>query len=363
LAQVLIKIFKVRSAPSSLVFAMAGRIGVRRKIAKKKKQQPPPEGRRSRADKVQAQGVGKTVSRAFGGTSCNGLECWDAFHPAHLPLPRAVGPYTVVRTTSLMTSSAKVNIIGAFQYTGSNQHEWTTIGMFRSVTDANAISASGNTLLEAIPLPGAGTVGSGMTAVPAAISVQVMNSNPLQTTEGICAGAVSHTQLNLKGRTETWNDFASEFISFMRPRLMSAGKLALRGVQMDSYPLNMAACAEFAPVTDPTSGPIQWSANSGYTPMGWAPLVFINQASPNVTPVELQFLVTVEWRVRFDIGNPAVASHRNHGVTSDAKWSDMINAAVGRGHGVLDIVEKVANTGAAVLSAASAARSLAGLMA
>lgn len=342
---------------------MAGRIGVRRKIAKKKKQ-PPQEGRRSRADKVQAQGVGKTVSRAFGGTSCNGLECWDAFHPAHMPLPRAVGPYTVVRTTSLMTSSAKVNIIGSFQFHGSNTDMWTTVGMFRSNTETSAISDPGNTILETIPLPGSGpTVGDGMTAVPAAISVQVMNSNPLQTTEGICAGAVSHTQLNLKGRTETWNDFASEFISFMRPRLMSAGKLALRGVQMDSYPLNMAACSEFAPVLVPADGPFGWTSASGLTPMGWAPLVFINQAAPNATPLELQFLVTVEWRVRFDIGNPAVASHRNHGVTSDSKWSDMINMAVGRGHGVLDIVEKVANTGAAVLSAASAARGLAGLMA
>jgi len=202
-----------------------------------------------------------------------------------------------------------------------------------------------------------------MTAVPSAISVQVMNSNALQTTNGICAGAVSTSQLDLKGRVETWNNFATEFISFMRPRLLSAGKLALRGVQMDSYPLNMAACSEFLHTYDIGDSAFEWNATSAITPMGWAPLVIVNEGTPNGTDLELQFLVTTEWRVRFDIGNPAVASHQNHGVTSDSKWSEMINMAVGRGHGVLDIVEKVANTGAAVLGAANAARGLAAVLA
>ena len=340
---------------------MAGRIGVRRKIVKRRRQ-PPKEGRRSQADKVLAQGAGKTVSKAFGSSKGHGLECWDAFHPCHLALPRAVGPYTVVRTTSLLTSSDKVNIFGAFQYRvpGFPEDKWSTTVCLSSVTSTAPINGPGNTFAKSIPLPGAGTTGSSLTAVPSAISVQVMNPNPLQTTQGICAGAVSMTQLNLKGRVETWNDFSSEFISYMRPRLMSAGKLALRGVQMDSYPLNMTACSAFAPVIDPPEGAFDWTLNSALTPMGWAPLVFINSSD---SPLELKFLVTVEWRVRFDMGNPAVSSHHNHGVTSDSKWSNMIDSAVGRGHGVLDIVEKVANTGAAVLGAANAARGLAGLAA
>lgn len=344
---------------------MAGRIRVRRRIVKRKK--VPVERTRSRADKVLAQGTGKSVVKAFGNTKGVGLQAWDAFHPCHLPLPRAVGPYTVVRTTALLTSSAKVNLFGTFQHTYQNRSTdgWSTVSLLKSVVPTDPIGGPGNAFVESVPFPGASITGSGLSAVPSAISVQVMNSNPLQTTEGIIAGSVSHTQLDLKGRTETWNDFASEYISFMRPRLMSAGKLALRGVQMDSYPLNMNACSEFAPVYSATEGLITWKLDDGpirqgnFSPAGWAPLVVINTAPPN--SLELTFLVTVEWRVRFDIGNPACSSHTNHGVSTDSQWGSLVDNMVGRGHGVLDIVEKVANTGAAVLGAAQAARGLAGL--
>jgi hypothetical protein len=344
---------------------MAGRIRIKRKIAKRKK--APVERTRSRADKVLAQGTGKTVAKAFGNSRGAGVDAWDAFHPCHLPLPRAVGPYTVVRTSALMSSNSKVNLIGTFRRNTRNgiAGSWSTVGCLRSVFSGNPINGFENSFIQSVPFPGANVAGSGLSAVPSAISVQVMNSNPLQSTEGIVAGSVSHTQLDLNGRTETWNDFTSEYISYMRPRLMSAGKLALRGVQMDSYPLNMNACSEFLPVTPSADGVFTWNPDdgpltlSGLSPAGWAPLVIINNGTPGA--LLLTFLVTVEWRVRFDIGNPAVSSHTNHGVSTDTQWGHMVNTMVGRGHGVLDIVEKVANTGAAVLGAVQAARGLAGL--
>lgn len=296
------------------------------------------------------------MSRPFGASrKAVGLEGWDAFHPAHLPLPRSIGPYTVVRTSALVTSDDRVNIIGCFAENRSvgNTSVWTNYGMLRSINSALPLSDPNNALVSSVPFPGASAVaGSGLSAVPAAISVQVMNPNPLQTTEGIVAAAVCPTQLDLRGRTETWAEFGSEFISFMRPRLMSAGKLSLRGVQMDSYPLNMSALADFRPVSN-ASGDITftWDAGSTTHPLGFAPLVVINQASTETPPLELNFLITIEWRVRFDIGNPAVASHRHHGVSTDQHWDTMLRAAANMGNGVRDIVERVANTGAAVVDA------------
>lgn len=308
--------------------------------------------RRSTADRVLAQGVGKTVRRAFGARRGVGLSGWDAFSPCHLPLPRSVGPYTVVRTTSLINSNDRVNIVGCM---GSSD-TWVNIGLLRSVNSSLPINDPNNTIVESIPFPGVPVGGSGLTAVPAAISVQIMNSNPLQTTEGIIAGAVSTAQLDLRDRTETWAEFGSEFISYMRPRLMSAGKLTLRGVQADSYPLNMNALSAFLPVTNQAGGPITLTdASWPYGFQGFAPIVLINQGSSLETPLTLQYLVTIEWRVRFDIGNPAVSSHMHHGVTSDSTWDRLVSAAASRGHGMLDIVEHVANTGTAVANAAGAA--------
>ncbi len=335
---------------------MAGKKnGVRRSVAKKG------NGRRSRADVVQAQGTGRTVQRAFAGTKrAVGLEGWDAFSPAHIPLPRSVGPYTVTKTTALISSNDRVNIIGCFSQNDPSKsltEFWNTVGLLKSVNSANPISGPGNAYLHNLPFPGNSTLtGSGLTAVPAAISVQIMNPNPLQSSKGIVAAAVCPTQLDLRGRAETWQAFGTEFVSFMRPRLMSAGKLALRGVQLDSYPLNMSALAEFRPVISVADGAVQWDSNNQLHPQGFAPIVVVNQASTDDPPLELNFLVTIEWRTRFDIGNPAVSSHSHHGVSTDQHWDSLVRRAVDRGAGAVDIVERVANAGTTAIQAYNAAR-------
>lgn len=313
------------------------------------------QGARARADRQLAQGVGKSVRKAFGAsTGRYSLKCWDAFSPLHLPLPRAVGPYTVVRTTRIIESDSRVMIFGTM-----NEHEtgrWSNAICLAS-NDANlSVSNPNNTRLFTVPLP---SVGSG-TFVPAALSVQVLNPNALQSTSGIVAGAVCPTQLALHGQTYSWNTLNGQLFSYMRPRLMSAGKLALRGVQGDAYPLNMSALASFEPL--PTYAAVNDSVvtyTNAALPVefqGMSPIVILNDNPvPNPPPedpgrstLSLQYLVTVEWRVRFDITNPAVASHQQHPTASDQTWDSLIKQAVDRGNGMLDIVERVANVGSAV---------------
>lgn len=312
---------------------------------------------RARGDRVLAQGMARSVSKPFGGRGNGrvGLEGWDAFSPAHLPLPRAVGPYAVTKTTALIKSSAKLIMFGTFEHDNSGQHrkQWSNICALSSVAKATSINGSDNTRVHTVPIPGLSLDGSGLSAVPAAISVQLMNPQALQSSKGIVAGSVSTTQLDLRGRTESWNDFATEYVSYMRPRIMSAGKLALRGVQLDSMPLNMTDVSDFRPIVDKSDlDTLTWEEASGVGPRGFAPLVIVNeQDGEGSDPLELEFMVTMEWRTRFDIGNPAVASHVHHGVTSDAHWNNLLAQAQARGHGVCDIVEKVANAGSAVANA------------
>lgn len=314
--------------------------------------------RRSRADRVLAQGVGKTVPKAFGSVKAVGLEGWDAFMPHHLPLPRSVGAYTVVRTTKLITSNDRVNIFGTFRNTQSASNNWTNICMIRSKDSALPINTTtgtppGNAIRTGVPFPGVPVNGSTISVVPAALSVQIMNQNALQTTNGIVAGAVSMTQLDLRDRTETWAELGNEMISFLRPRLMSAGKLALRGVQADSFPLNMAECSEFAPIESVSDATVPLNSSLGINPVGWAPIVVINEGSTADPPLELTFLVTIEWRVRFDIGNPAVSSHSHHGVTSDRHWDNLIKNAQSKAHGMRDIADSVANGAQSMMKTAA----------
>jgi hypothetical protein len=73
----------------------------------------------------------------------------------------------------------------------------------------------------------------------------------------------------------------------------------------------------------------------------------------NPTGADLQMLICVEWRVRFDVGNPAIASHSHHGVSSDVGWDQQIRRATDALPGVIDIVERVANTGMGMYAKAS----------
>lgn len=286
-----------------------------------------------------------------------GPRCWDAFHPSHAPLPRAVGPYTVLRTTKLISSSAKVMIFNTAQAhgdtgfgTSSPDGSWLTTCAIGSVNESNPIADPMNSYVYGCPFPGNNIIGGGTSVVPAALSVQVMNPGALQSTHGIFAGTVSTAQLDLTGRIgETWTEFSNSVISYMKPRLMSAGKLALRGVQADAYPLNMSALSDFGHVRHVGDGAITWEKATGFHPAGFSPIVFINEEKEPIN-----YLVTIEWRVRFDIGNAAVATHTDHGVSSDASWAAAIKSMVDRGHGMMDIADKVANMGASAARVAGA---------
>jgi hypothetical protein len=184
--------------------------------------------------------------------------------------------------------------------------------------------------------------------------VQIIGPQSLSDAAGQIAAAVVPARLNLADDTRGWPEVQTDITSYFRPRLLSAGKLTLRGVQMDSHPLSMTDVSSFEALIHDTPNPNEayvspWTETAPY-PCGWAPMAFVNP-----TGAPLQMLISVEWRVRFDISNPAVSSHQHHGVTSDAGWDSHIRRASAALPGVLDIVEKVANTGIGLYKGAAMA--------
>lgn len=181
--------------------------------------------------------------------------------------------------------------------------------------------------------------------VPAAFSIQIMNSEALQASQGMVYIGRAKNKVNLGAGdlTQSFTDVASNLVSYSNPRLCSAGKLALRGVQVDAVPNNMSELAKFTSVYQTSTVNLTLSGSDGFHQEGFNPIFVYN---PN--NVELQILVCCEWRVRFDPSNPAYAASRMHAPSSDKTWADTMRQAVAFGNGVVDIVETVARTGQAV---------------
>ena len=176
--------------------------------------------------------------------------------------------------------------------------------------------------------------------LPSACSVQVMNGNALQTTSGMLYIGKLKVQPQYDGDDEnTAADIATNFVSYMAPRLVAAAKLALRGIHVDAHPLNMNRIADFTQVyrgfADQTS---TWPL--GLSPTGFTPIVIYNPDG-----VDLNLLVCQEYRTRFELFNPACASHKFHPPTSDGDWAAKIKKACDLGAGAMDIADVVAKSG------------------
>jgi len=295
---------------------------------------------RGNATVVLAQGAVGAPKRNFGTSRARGsisslVRCLDARIPRTLGLPRAVGPYTVIRTTILHKSSAKVLIFSPFRHLSNEKwYDWCGVEDVSATAD---VTGSLNTSPINMPMGGLETA---CEVVPASMTVQVMNPAAINNAHGIFAMARVNQQLMLGNSPAgvTWNAMGERIISFYSPRMLTGGKLALKGVKCSSYPLDMSEYASFSPVNKWT-GAFTWGNST--RPAALAPIVFVQD---NDNPVAMQFMVTIEWRVRFDPGNPATSSHTYHETLPDEAWDGVCRAA-SEAHGVVDIAEDIATLG------------------
>lgn len=271
------------------------------------------------------------------------VQCLDARVPRTLGLPRAVGPYTIIRTTTLHESSRRYIQFCPFlsEYPSAGFGEvWYNWCGVQDVDSTLGITATNNTTPIMMPMT---ELGQAAEVVPAAMTVQVMNAAALDSASGIFAMGRVNQALALGGSaaTLTWDQMVTNFISFYSPRMLTGGKLCLRGVKCSSYPLDMSEYSNFAPLDSSHAGNFSWT--DGHRPGALAPIVFVQKSA---TTVSIQFMITIEWRVRFDPGHPATATHTHHDTLADAAWNDVIKSMSNVGHGVEELSEDVAAGGA-----------------
>lgn len=335
--------------------------GARRTLAKvrrdlKMKTKHRPAATRRNATIVLAQGAAAVPRRNFGtSTVSNGrknmsvasmVKCLDARVPKTLGLPRAVGPYTVIRTSTLHQSRSNFVMFCPFTSETAAQNAWLNWCGVESIDSTDPVNAPTNTRPILMPLQ---SLGSAAEVVPAAMTVQVMNPNSLQTADGVFAMTRVNQQMTVGGATYSYDELIQRVVSFYTPRLLTGGKLALRGVKCNSYPLNMNEYADFQSLVTTSTAPFTWDTgetaedDSRRQPSALAPIVFVQN---NTSPATLEFLVTIEWRVRFDPGNPATASHVHHDTLSDEAWNAVVKTMSAVGHGVEELTEDIAEMGA-----------------
>jgi len=236
--------------------------------------------------------------------------------------------------TRRFSNSNEFNMFGTFRRQTAAQAalgEWSNIVNVHDVVVLNAVNGAANTAAEAYD---ASNLGYETTLTPAAMTVQILNTNALQTTAGSIYAGVCHSQLGVSNSPETWRVWGERFIATQKPRALSAAQLAVRGAAVHSYPLNLESLCDFTEVTSTgTSSTFTWS-DLVIQPSGLAPIVVINPEF-----VELEFVVTIELRVRFSMSHPASSTHVMHPVTPEATWHRALTAAATAGHGVLDVLE------------------------
>lgn len=184
---------------------------------------------------------------------------------------------------------------------------------------------------------------------PAACTIQIMNGEAIQTSSGMVEISRLTYIPDLVATSDTWEDYTSAAMALNPPRLCSAAKLALRGVTTDLLPYNMSTLSNFTRSDRAHGSNVVNLGTIGLDFEGFAPCLVRNPDK-----VQLTYLVTVEYRVRFDPSNPACASHIHHHAVPEGVWDHLVSAMSNEGHGIVDIADVVAETGEAVGSAIAA---------
>jgi len=290
------------------------------------------------------QSVALSVNNAYGDTAkpqaiVKGL---DAFDTNHVPLPRAVGDYTVVRTTEIFSSGSQFNLFGPMMTKDAvGNQAWSNIcavscgaGSWGGRAD-HPINQDNATIKRTYESMGPGIRSwDNVRVAPAAYTVKIMNPEALQTTSGMVYIGRAKQMLNPGGDGRTYEQLAQQLVSYSTPELCAAGRLAMRGVKVDAVPYDINALSDFRTMALSANANITW-ADDSLMYDGFAPIFVYN---PN--NVNLQFMVCCEWRVRFDPDNPAYATHTYHQPSTLGYWDRVQRIGSALGNGVMDLAEK-----------------------
>lgn len=293
----------------------------------------------------------------------------NAFSPIHLPLPRPVAPYSVVRTIQNFTITGNgtpqmmcflpfQEMIPGTSGLGSAVRTRPFLKSYCGYAVSNtgtSPSIDGLDFLNFSALGNQAGIASGIECVPAAMTIRITCPSALQNATGqffLGRWAVAGDPRQYS----TYEDMRSGFLSFGQPRPLTAARLAMRGVEVSSVIRDMNVASDFLPLhaSDPGDKRVTVAAyqnESTVSPWpGFTPIFLLAEDSVT-SETSLNVQVAVEWRWRFALDNVAASTHTYHKPAAPSTWGHIMEAAANVGHGV----KVIADAAPAVAEAATAA--------
>lgn len=261
-------------------------------------------------------------------------KCLHGGMPEHLPLPRVVGPYHVIRATRIFNSSQAVHLFGFWMNSGmqNSPEEFTEVCSIASGNVNSAMNAGGNTNRYGIS-----TGLAGMHVAPAAITVRISNPNALQTTSGMVNVGQTTAITDIRDYTVTWATYVNSLIAQSHPAAFGAAQLAIKSVDVTAVPVEIDDLCSFKQMNTISDGVVTLaSANNAETLAGFAPVYVYNPSGIN-----LSYEVMCEYRVRPGSGSPFHSSMKLHKPSSDKHWYDAIVDVIKGGIAVTEAVAPV----------------------
>lgn len=270
-----------------------------------------------------------------------GHTSFNAFHASHLPLPRQVAPYSVVRSIENFTlSTSGTTQIWCFiplMQSGSTaaanaKDRATSYCGWRKLDTTQSPSTNG---IDWLNMTGIGSHASGAELVPCALTVRVTCPTAVQTASGQFWLGRWNVAAEPRNYT-TYDDMRNGFMAFGHPRPLTAAKLAFEGVEVSAVPRDQTDYSQFLPfnpanVAAITSSGTYTNVDSRYCWPGMTPIFLLSDATPVGTTLNIQ--VAVECRWRFEMDNVAASTHVEHPAISLDKSNKLIAAQKGNGVG------------------------------
>lgn len=283
------------------------------------------------------------------------LETLNAFGKSCLGLPRAVGDYTYVTTIDNVTVTGTgaeqlwcftpfifVPSSGIYHF-GSQGPNFTSFFAYSSLYGGMTVAPTASIRMYNSKAVADAMVG-GTEMVPASYSIRITCPTALQTAKGQYFLGKWNIAADPR-EYPTYKSIADGFMSYGQPRPLTAARLAMRGVQVNAMPRNMAECSEFAHAS-PNGGtaiqdvaPYDFDHTTG-TWSGLSPIFLIVEES-TAADTSLNVQIAIKWRYRFPMNNPAAKTHSYQGIGTDNVWNDVCRDASTLGHGVEAIPEAV----------------------
>lgn len=230
----------------------------------------------------------------------------NAFLPGHLTLPRAVAPYSVVRTIvnqPLTTSDrGKMLVIQPMINKDGDVAAFTNCVGWITDTDQSSGDVPTTTPPTGINMPAVGN--TGVECVPAAITVRITCPSPLIS----ATGQLFLGRWNVPGDRRNYTnygDMEKGFLAFAKPEPYTAAMMATCARQVSAIPRDFNDYCEFHKYIDNdfSDSLVPWG---GMTPI----IMALSPVGGVATQYNIQ--ICVEWRYRFKMDDPAASSHHFH---------------------------------------------------